>query len=209
MFFVRQPSDTQIGDSLARQAGQPFSYDFVGSTKMPPAARRAWKIDHHRVLLGYGPAVFARARHAIETWEMFPCEIAKVFGHDVPRENLLVAILYRVSFFPLWLLMPARIVYTINDTIISDGHAIDRYGFAYGTLPDHPERGEERFLIEWNRSDDTVHYDLLAISQPRHLLARVAYPFTRLEQARFRRLSGRAMQCAARISQPATSQRSN
>jgi len=25
---------------------------------------------------------------------------------------------------------------------------IQRYGFAYGTLPDHAETGEERFLVE-------------------------------------------------------------
>lgn len=30
-----------------------------------------------------------------------------------------------------------------------------RRGFAYGTLPQHPLRGEEAFLIEW-RDDDTV-----------------------------------------------------
>jgi hypothetical protein len=35
------------------------------------------------------------------------------------------------------------------------------------------------------------------MSQPRHALARLAYPFTRHEQARFRRLSGIAMQRAA------------
>jgi uncharacterized protein (UPF0548 family) len=196
MFSFHQPSDAQIGDYLARQAGQPFSYNFVGCTREQPVAARGWKIDHHRVLLGHGPEVFTRGRAAIDTWEMFPSKIAKVFGHDVPRENLPVAVLYRVSFFPLWLLMPARVVHTIHDTITRGGHTINRYGFAYGTLPDHPERGEERFLIEWNRSDDTVHYDLLAISQPRHFLARAGYPYTRHEQSRFRHLSGLAMQRA-------------
>jgi uncharacterized protein (UPF0548 family) len=209
MFSLQQPSKSQIGDYLARQAGQPFSYDLVGCTREQPSARRGWKIDHHRVQLGQGPELFARARDAIDTWQMFPAEIATVFGHESPRDNLLVAILYRVSFLPLWLLMPARVVYTINGTITRVGQLIDRYGFAYGTLPDHPERGEERFLIEWSHSDDAVHYDLLAISQPRHFLARAAFPFTRHEQARFRHLSGIAMQRAARINHSATSKTLN
>lgn len=29
-----------------------------------------------------------------------------------------------------------------------------RRGFAYGTLPGHPERGEEAFLVEWDPTDD-------------------------------------------------------
>jgi uncharacterized protein (UPF0548 family) len=200
MLSIHSPTDTQIEDYLARQTEQPFSYSLVGCTRGVPAARRGWNIDRHRVVLGHGSEVFLRASAAIDAWQTFPAAMTQVFGHDVPRKNLVVAVLYRVSFFPLWLLMPARIVYTINDTITRDGHPVQRHGFAYGTLPDHPERGEERFLVEWNHADDTVHYDLLAISQPRHLLARLAYFFARYEQARFRRLSGLAMQHAVSIS---------
>jgi uncharacterized protein (UPF0548 family) len=36
-------------------------------------------------------------------------------------------------------LNPCRILYTIED----DG------GFAYGMLPEHGERGEERFSLKW------------------------------------------------------------
>lgn len=71
-----------------------------------------------------------------------------------------------------------------------------RYGFACGTLSEHAEAGEERFLVEW-LEDGSVWYDLLAFSRPRHALARIAYPFGRMLQARFRRDSGRAMQQAS------------
>ncbi len=197
MFSIKRPTNTKIEGYLRRQVGQPFSYDFVGCTRDERfSVRHGWNMDHHRVLLGHGPEAFDRGRAAIDAWQMFSQEMTKVFGHDLPHENLTVAVLYRVSIAPLWLLMPARIVYTINDTMTRDGQRIERYGFAYGTLPDHPERGEERFLVEWNRADDIVHYDLLAISQPRDLLARVGFPYARREQARFRRLSGRAMQRA-------------
>jgi len=71
--------------------------------------------------------------------------------------------------------------------------AIARFGFAYGTLPDHIERGEERFLIEWNHSDDSVWYDILAFSQPRHPMVKLGAPVARVMQKRFARDSLRAM----------------
>jgi len=87
----------------------------------------------------------------------------------------------------VWFLNAARIVYVIDEP--------RRFGFAYGTLPGHAERGEERFLIEW-LTDDTVWYDLDAISRPRYWAARVAYPVARRLQRRFARLSKASMAAA-------------
>ena len=69
-----------------------------------------------------------------------------------------------------------------------------RFGFGYGTLPGHAERGEERFGVEWNCGlDGSVYYDVFAFSRPKHPLAWSGYPFARLLQKRFRRDSTRAM----------------
>ena len=73
-----------------------------------------------------------------------------------------------------------------------------RFGFAYGTLPAHVERGEERFLVEWC-ADDSVWYDILAFSRPNHWLVRLGYPITRLLQKRFARDSMRVMQAAVNV----------
>jgi len=75
---------------------------------------------------------------------------------------------------------------------------VKRFGFAYGTLADHMESGEERFTVEWRRDDDSVWYDLLAFSRPRHPLARLGLRLSRALQRRFARDSLRAM---ARASQ--------
>ena len=41
------------------------------------------------------------------------------------------------------------------------------FGFAYGTLPDHVGRGEERFIVKWNRGTDVVSYDVRSFSRAR------------------------------------------
>jgi uncharacterized protein (UPF0548 family) len=70
---------------------------------------------------------------------------------------------------------------------------VARFGFAYGTLPHHVERGEERFCVEWRHADDSVWYDILAFSRPHHPLLIPGYPVARIVQRRFARDSKRAM----------------
>ncbi len=100
-----------------------------------------------------------------------------------------VVMLARV--FGLWWLNGARIVYVIDEVT-----PLRRFGFAYGTLPDHVERGEERFCVE-HHADDTVWYDILAFSRPRYWMTRLAYPLTRRMQKRFVEQSKAAMGRAA------------
>jgi uncharacterized protein (UPF0548 family) len=87
----------------------------------------------------------------------------------------------------VWWLNAARIVYVIDEP--------RWFGFAYGTLPGHVERGEERFSVEW-LDDDTVWYDLMAFSRPHYWGARLVKPFARRLQRRFVRLS-KAEMCKA------------
>jgi uncharacterized protein (UPF0548 family) len=95
--------------------------------------------------------------------------------------------------FGLWSLNAARVVYMIDDQ--RDAKA--RFGFAYGTLPDHVEQGEERFTIEW-KTDDSVWYDIYAFSRPQHRLAKIGLPLVRMLQHRFDRDSLAALKAATR-----------
>lgn len=97
--------------------------------------------------------------------------------------------------YGLWSVNVSRVVYEVDDE--KDG--VKRYGFAYGTLPEHAERGEERFIVEWSREDDSVHYDVLAFSRPNHLLVLLGYPLARAAQRRFARDSLAAMVRAAGV----------
>ena len=97
-----------------------------------------------------------------------------------------MAILARIA--GLWWLNASRIIYVIDESA-----PVQRFGFAYGTLPGHAECGEERFLIEWDQAEGSVWYDILAFSRPRHPLARLGYPLSRLVQKRFARESAEAI----------------
>ena len=85
-----------------------------------------------------------------------------------------------------------RIVYVVDEQ-----GPLTRAGFAYGTLPEHAVRGEERFMVEWSQASDEVHYDLLAFSLPGSLLVKLAQPVLRRFQRRFARQSLAAMRRAA------------
>ena len=88
----------------------------------------------------------------------------------------------------LWWLNACRIVYVVDEP-----GPVQRFGFAYGTLPGHAESGEERFVVEWDRDRGEVCYDIVAFSRPRHILARLGYPWARRVQKRFARDSAAAI----------------
>jgi uncharacterized protein (UPF0548 family) len=98
-----------------------------------------------------------------------------------------------VHHFGFYSLNACRIVYVINDEI-----PIKRFGFAYGTLVGHAESGEERLVVEWNRDQDTVWYDILAFSRPQKIFARLGYPLSRSLQRKFARASKVAILQAVR-----------
>lgn len=56
-----------------------------------------------------------------------------------------------------------------------------RRGFTYGTLPGHPEAGEERFLLE-QHPDGHLSFTITAYSRPATTLARMAGPLNRAAQ---------------------------
>jgi uncharacterized protein (UPF0548 family) len=91
--------------------------------------------------------------------------------------------------FGIWFANACRIINVVDE----DVGATRKQGFAYGTLPDHAESGEERFSIEFDRTTERVWYDILAFSRPHQIYARVGYPFARRIQKRFARDSARSM----------------
>lgn len=67
-----------------------------------------------------------------------------------------VAVL-RLGLGQLALHAPVRVVAVVEEP--------ERRGFAYGTLPGHPEQGEERFVVS-RGLDGAVHLEIVAFSRP-------------------------------------------
>ena len=162
MLSLRKPSAESIRRFLAEQAKLPFTYSAVGATATTPPA--GYVVDHTRIKLGEGEPVFRSAIAALQRWEQFRLGWVEAWSPDTPiQSGEVVAVMGRA--IGLWWLNACRIVYVVDES-----GPISKFGFAYGTLPGHVESGEERFLIEWDRADNSVWYDILAFSTTEPLL---------------------------------------
>lgn len=185
MLSLRKPSAESIRRFLTEQAVLDFSYSAVGATATTPPA--GYVVDRTRIKLGQGEAVFQSAKAALRRWEQFRLGWVEAWSPDTPiKSGEVVAVMGWAT--GMWWLNSARIVYVVDES-----GPISRFGFAYGTLPGHVESGEERFLIEWNRADDSVWYDILAFSRPHHVLIWLGYPMVRRAQRQFGRDSAASM----------------
>ncbi len=189
MLSFNRPTPEEINDFIVQQSKQNFSYAEVGASKhlenLAP-----YNVDRKRICLGHGKNVFAAACVALENWAMFANDWTHLCWQHTPiKQGETVAILTKV--FGIWWLNACRIVYVVTET-----EPIRKFGFAYGTLPTHAECGEERFLIEWHPSDDSVWYEVAAFSRPRYWMVRLGYPLARKLQKKFARDSMQAMKKA-------------
>ena len=132
--------------------------------------------DYNEVYLGDDPSIWEQAKEFDQkTWIIFHLPGPKHMLIGIPLgEEHLVAIYFRL--FGLWWGNAARVVYWMNEP--------DRYGFAYGTLTTHVERGEECFWVE-RRADGGIWYCIKAFSKPQFWMARLAYPLARKFQRQF------------------------
>ena len=98
---------------------------------------------------------------------------------------------------PLWIVGAQR----LSDRLRDRGRRTTAaaYGFAFGTLPAHVERGEERFTVEWHCADDSVFYEVFSCAHPVHPLAKAESPFVRLIQRQFAAASRRSIAAAAKV----------
>ncbi|MBX3245406.1 MAG: DUF1990 domain-containing protein, partial [Acidobacteria bacterium] len=165
-------------------SAQKSSLSYHRHTNISTESPEGFTVDHNRQFLGDGHAHFEKAKAGVLAWKMFDMPWVGLCHPDTPIETGKdVAILIR--HFGFYSLNAARIVYVIDEP--------NRFGFAYGTLEDHGESGEERFSVEYDPETGEVWYDLFAFSRPNLFLAKLGYPLTRMLQKRFARDSKAAM----------------
>jgi uncharacterized protein (UPF0548 family) len=187
MFLPTRPSARQLEDFIEQSRKLRLSYNQVGVAKHSSAD---FKIDEAKLVIGRGASAFARARMALQEWRHCKLGWVSVFPENASIETgtTIVVVVRHLGF---WSLNGCRVVYGL-DAAAGD----NQFGFAYGTLPNHAEMGEEIFEVSMLPGSEEVCYRIRAASKPRAVLAKIGYPLTRILQARFRRDSIRAMQRA-------------
>lgn len=166
-----------------------LNYAEVGATRDPVMpVSGGYSRQHRRERVG-GPEAFDRAVEHVLAYGLQRGAGFEVSAAQVPlrRGDDLVM---RVRIGPIRVTAPARVVYVVDEP--------DRRGFAYGTLPGHPECGEEAFLVE--RDDEGTHLVIRAFSRPGRWFTRLAGPVGRHLQHRATAKYVAALRAAVRAS---------
>lgn len=187
MFSFLRPAPSIVHERLQTARNLPGSYGIALNTQCGPDelhVPKGFDRDHTRGEIGHGRGDFEAARNALHAWLHFDLGWVRVANPEARIEpEEIVAV--ETHTLGLWSLNFSRILYVIDEP--------NRFGYGYGTTALHVERGEERFLLEYYPASGAVYYDLLAVSQPAHWMAQLAYPYTRSCQHKFARDSQRRM----------------
>jgi len=135
-------------------------------------------------VIGSGAEVFSSAANALISWQAHLLAALRVAASAAMAEPGTLVLL-GLGAGPIRIQAPCRVIYTVNEP--------HRRGLAYGTLPGHPERGEEAFIIEQHH-DGAVTFTITAFSAPATLLAKAAGPAGRAIQ---RRITSRYLRALA------------
>ena len=149
----------------------PFTYPEVGGTR-EPALPAGYDTVERSVVVGSGTAAFERAAAAVFDWRMQRSVGLRVRATGPAGEPGTVVVL--TAGWP-------RPGYDIPCRVVWAQTTGDERGFAYGTLPGHPESGEESFVVTLEPDGDVV-YSLRAFSRLATPLSRLGGPVSTLVQ---------------------------
>jgi uncharacterized protein (UPF0548 family) len=171
---VPVPDDVSVavGELSAQQAARlraaPFTYEEAGATASGRPAGYDW-FDRSAPLIRRD---FEGASEDLFRWRLHERAGLRVRASESPlRQDTVVLMHLGLGFAAVRI--PCRVAYVINEPTLR--------GFAYGTLPGHPESGEERFVLE-QHDDGNVTIAISAFSRPASRLSRWGGPLTRKVQ---------------------------
>jgi len=144
------------------------TYRQVGAT-VTGGGPEGFRHDRYTADLGRGPQTYLRAVQGLKTWKAHRLPGVRVFPGD-QEIQIGATVVVTLGTPVLALAAPCRIVGVVDEPT--------RWGFSYGTLPGHPEQGEEAFVVSMS-PDETVHFDIVAFSRPGDSLVRLSGPIGR------------------------------
>jgi uncharacterized protein (UPF0548 family) len=155
----------------AALAGVPFTYAEVGATRdaeLPAGYAHA----ERSVVVGSGPGTFGRVAAAMFDWRLQRGAGLRVRATG-PASGPGTVVVLTAGLPRLGYDIPCRVVWAQTGG--------DERGFGYGTLPGHPESGEEAFVVRLT-ADGEVEFRLRVFYRLASPLARLAGPASRLVQ---------------------------
>lgn len=158
-----------------RLRAEPFTYNEVGRTAAPyPSGFPAgYRLVRRSEVVGHGQAHFEEAGDRLMSWRMHRGSGLRV-AVSSPVVEPDAVVVSRLGPGRLSLRIPCRVVYLVDEP--------GRRGFAYGTLPGHPETGEESFVVTFEAGE--VRFTVTAFSRAGTLLTRLAGPLAWRVQGR-------------------------
>jgi uncharacterized protein (UPF0548 family) len=176
------PMSAELAHRLERAE---LTYPEVGQTQ--GALPAGYRLQRRTRVIGSGADVFEAAAAALTGWHAHERAGLRVCASRPAAEPGTVVVL-TLRAGPMRVRAPSRVVYTID--------VPHRRGFAYGTLPGHPESGEELFVVSLH-DDGEVTATVTAFSRPASLAARAAGPFGAAVQSHLTNRYLRALALAA------------
>jgi uncharacterized protein (UPF0548 family) len=176
VFLLRRPSPHDLARLVHAESSADLTYREVGATASPDARPAGYRHDRWAADLGSFTADrFAWAAAALAHWQVQRGAGLIVYPGSPVQADSTFALAFRLA--AIYVVATGRIVYVTSEP--------DRFGFGYGTLPGHPEQGEEAFHVV--RQGSRLQLEIVSFSQPRHPLARVGAPVARVVQLRVTR----------------------
>ncbi len=153
---------------LAEYESRDLTYAEVGATRSP-ALPGGYHHTRLRREVGKGEQDFRRACEIVLGWDMHRGSGLTVAAGGPAAEGRTAVL---AAGGRIGLVIPSRELYVVDEP--------RRRGFGYGTLPDHPESGEEAFLVTLD--DDRVWLEVVAFSRPGSRMVKVVGPVSLLLQ---------------------------
>jgi uncharacterized protein (UPF0548 family) len=129
---------------------------------------KGYRLDRWSRELGDENDALERARAALQNWKVHEGAGLIVEADGPPTVGGIVAM---AAPLPVGFI---EVVCRVVDVVDQP----DRCGFVYGTLPNHPEQGEESFIAS-RSANGVLTFEIVAVSRPRQILARVFPPVAR------------------------------
>ena len=157
---VRRPDLARLEELLEACRSDALTYDRVGVSLDDTVSTSLHRTRWETVL--EGEDAFERGSTGIRDWAVHRGSGLTVLADGPPEAGTNVAM---VAPLPVGFIeITCRVVRVIDEP--------GAFGFAYGTLSVHPERGEESFVLT-AAPDGAVRFVVTAASEPAHPLARL------------------------------------